>query len=91
MHMRVCAQAACEWAPDNVRVNAVQPWYIATPLAEQVLQHEEYKQQVLHRYAGAVCNHLLSLSCYQIWTAPARCARPTLYCLRAQSIVLPNA
>ena len=27
---------ACEWARDNIRVNIVSPWYIGTPLAEQV-------------------------------------------------------
>lgn len=32
---------ACEWAPDGIRVNSVHPWYIRTPLAEQVLQHPE--------------------------------------------------
>ena len=32
---------ACEWAPDGIRVNSVHPWYIRTPLAEQVLQHPD--------------------------------------------------
>ena len=27
---------ACEWAKDNIRVNAVSPWYINTPLAAPV-------------------------------------------------------
>ena len=27
---------ACEWAKDNIRVNAVSPWYIFTPLTEKV-------------------------------------------------------
>jgi Tropinone reductase 1 len=40
---------ACEWARDNIRVNAVAPWYIRTPLAEQVLQDETYKAKVTSR------------------------------------------
>lgn len=39
----------CEWGSDNIRVNAVSPWYISTPLAQQVLQNKEYKAEVLSR------------------------------------------
>ncbi|KAA8549319.1 hypothetical protein F0562_001003 [Nyssa sinensis] len=28
---------ACEWAKDNIRSNAIAPWYIGTPLVEQVI------------------------------------------------------
>lgn len=40
---------AVEWAENNIRVNAVAPWYIATPLAKQVLKNETYLQEVLNR------------------------------------------
>ena len=40
---------SCEWAKFGIRVNAVAPWYTATPLALQVLQDEQYKREVLDR------------------------------------------
>ncbi|MEO6000209.1 MAG: SDR family oxidoreductase [Chitinophagaceae bacterium] len=40
---------AAEWAVDKIRVNAVAPWYIKTPLASSVLQNEQYLQEVLAR------------------------------------------
>lgn len=38
---------ACEWAADDIRVNAVAPWYIATPLAKQVLDDPAYREEVI--------------------------------------------
>ncbi len=40
---------AVEWASQNIRVNAIAPWYIRTPLAEQVLGDPVYRDEVLLR------------------------------------------
>lgn len=40
---------AVEWAKDDIRVNAIAPWYIKTPLAMQVLKNNKYKKEVLAR------------------------------------------
>lgn len=40
---------AVEWAADDIRVNAVAPWYIRTPLTEGVLQNQDYLFSVLAR------------------------------------------
>lgn len=40
---------ACEWAMDGIRVNAVCPWYIRTPLVASVLADEEKVKAILSR------------------------------------------
>ncbi|KAJ1422031.1 Short-chain dehydrogenase/reductase SDR [Sesbania bispinosa] len=40
---------ACEWAKDNIRCNAVAPWYIKTSMVEQVLSNKDYLEEVYSR------------------------------------------
>lgn len=40
---------AVEWASDGIRVNAVAPWYIRTPLVASLLSNETYLNEVLAR------------------------------------------
>ncbi len=40
---------AAEWAPDNIRVNAISPWYTITPLTDAVLSIPERLQNILDR------------------------------------------
>ena len=40
---------AVEWAKDNIRVNAVAPWYIKTPLTEKYVTKNDYMNKILTR------------------------------------------
>jgi len=40
---------AVEWAPDRIRVNAVAPWTIRTPLVAQLLKDHQYVAEMVSR------------------------------------------
>lgn len=40
---------AAEWGPDGIRVNAVLPWYVRTPLVEPVLSDPVKREAILAR------------------------------------------
>lgn len=40
---------ACEWAKDSIRVNAVAPWFIRTPLTAHSLDDENIVKEVFNR------------------------------------------
>jgi len=47
--LQMTRNLAVEWAADQIRVNAVAPWYTDTPLAQQVLADDDYRAEVLQR------------------------------------------
>jgi Tropinone reductase 1 len=47
--IQLTRNCAVEWAQYDIRVNAIAPWYIDTPLARQVMKDEQYRQDILQR------------------------------------------
>ena len=40
---------AVEWAPFNIRVNSISPWYIDTPLTAPIMKNEERMKKIIDR------------------------------------------
>lgn len=67
---------AAEWARDSIRVNAVAPWYIRTPLAEPVLNDPSRMAAILARTPAG-----------RVGEPPEVAAVATFLCLPASSYV----
>ena len=55
--LQMTRSLAVEWAQDNIRVNAVAPWYIRTPLVEPVLNDKERLARILSRTPAGRVGH----------------------------------
>lgn len=40
---------AAEWAPDGIRSNAIEPWYINTPLVQSIFEDKEKYNRIIER------------------------------------------
>jgi Tropinone reductase 1 len=40
---------AVEWAGEGIRVNCIAPWYIKTPLVENLFENRTYFEEVIQR------------------------------------------
>lgn len=40
---------AIEWAKDNIRVNAISPWYTNTPLVKGLMENQDYYDEVIEK------------------------------------------
>lgn len=47
--IQMTRNCAVEWAPDEIRVNAIAPWYIEAGLALQVVDDDQYLAEILER------------------------------------------
>mgnify|MGYP001813552164 CR=1 FL=1 len=47
--IQLTKNCAVEWAQFDIRVNAIAPWYIDTPLARQVMDDDQYLADILER------------------------------------------
>jgi Tropinone reductase 1 len=47
--IQLTRNCAVEWAPDEIRVNAIAPWYIEAGLALQVTDDDQYLADILER------------------------------------------